>query len=158
LRSGYGELLGKKYIPLKKAYKSLVDKPQADGEKSTVKEEFDPEKFSAKVQAETFNTINEQFLDDSEFSDDFKVKVREELGRNPGKTVQSLLKNSDYLKFHLEQEQKENKTKEAAKNGTTKAGATDTEEGEMPDKFRDPHFMATEEGRKEFDEYLKKKK
>jgi len=72
LRSGYGELLGKKYIPLKKAYQEMLTKKDS----SDTKKDFDPDKFRAEVQQDTIKQFNEQFLDDSDFSDDFKVKFR----------------------------------------------------------------------------------
>lgn len=154
LRSGYGELLGKKYIPMKKAYQELL-KNNPPKDKSN---DFDPEKVREQTRADTINFLNEQALDESDYSDEFKGKIREELTRNPGKTVSSVLKNSDYLKFHKEKEDEVRRIAEAAKNGNGQNGTTKTDGGSMPDKFSDPKFMATEEGRKEFDEWSKANK
>jgi len=155
LRKGYGELLGKKYIPMKKAYQELVNDPRLKSEKP---EGFDPDKFSEKVKGETLGILNEQFLDDSDYTDEFKGKIREELGRNPGKTISFVLKNSDYLKFYKEKEDEAQRVAEAANNGNGQNGTTKMDGGNMPDKFSDPKFMATEEGRKEFDEWTKANK
>lgn len=151
LRKGYGELLGKKYIPLKKAYQELEENLNS---KSDSNKDFDPDEFRKQVQQETVSTLNEQFLEASDFSDEFKSKVREELNRNPGKPAQSILKESEYLQFYKEKEDKERKIQEASENGTGQKG-TSQDGKKMPDKFNDPKFMATPEGQKEFDEWQK---
>jgi len=155
LRSGYGELLGKRYIPLKKAYQEILSKNGNTEKKST---DFDPDKFRAEVQQDTIKQFNEQFLDDSDFSDDFKVKFRQELDRNPGKTAQSVLKNSEYLQFFRDKEAKNERNKEAANNGNNQGGSQKLDTATMPDKFNDPKYMSTEKGRKEFDEWSSSKK
>lgn len=151
LRKGYGELLGRKYIPLKKAYQNLVNDPRFKEEKG--KSDFDPEAFRKEVQVDTLNSFNEQYLDESDFSDEFKIKVKEELNRNPGKTAQFVLKNSDYLNFLKDKESGNRRAQEAANNGTGQSGSKRDGDGSIPEKFIDPKFMSTEKGRKEFDEW-----
>lgn len=156
LRSGYGELLGKKYIPLKKAYQEMLNDPRLKEEKNKQSGEFNPDEFRAQVKQDLLNEQNEMFLDDSDFSDEFKEKVRAELARNPGKTAQSVLKNSEWLQFYKEKEDKAKRNGEAANNGTSRPG-TKNADSDVPAEFNDPKYMATEEGRKAFDEWTKSK-
>lgn len=160
LRSGYGELLGKKYIPLKKAYQDVLNDPRLKEEKKAgnMPEGFDPDKFRADIERDFIKRQNEEFLDESDYSDDFKTKFREELGRNPGKSAQSVLKNSEWLKFYKDKEDKDKRNGEAAKNGTSQRGTTKTDSKAMPDEFNDPTFMATPEGQKKFDEWAAENK
>lgn len=158
LRAGYGELLGKKYIPLKKAYQELTSDPRLKDENKGVPKDFDPDKFREEVQADTVKNLNEQYLDETDYSDEFKQKIREELDRHPGKTAQSVLKNSDYLKFYKDKEDEALRVAEAANNGNGQSGTQKNDGASMPDKFNDPKFMATQEGQKEFDEWSKANK
>src|SRR5690606_19444961 len=119
------------------------------------KTELDADAIRKQAEEAAFNKINETFLDESEYSDEFKQKVRNELERNPGKTAQSLIKNSEYLQFHLEKEIAEKRAAEAASNGNgERKGAQDGSEG-MPDRFTDPTYMVTPEGQKDFEEWEK---
>lgn len=156
LRSGYGKLLGK--------YKVLrgqtPPKPKEEKKPDTKVEgqTFDPEQIRKDAEAATLKTINENFLDDSDYSDETKAKIRDSLVRNPGKTVQWVMKNDDYTKFVVNQEAEAKRAGEAAKNGTGEGRhGKSSQEGEMPDKFTDPKFMLTEEGRKEYEEWVKNK-
>lgn len=158
LRSGYGELLGKKYIPLKKAYQELSSDPRLKEESKKKNSDFDPDEFRQQIKQDLIQEQNESFLDDSGYSDDFKQKVREELGRNPGKSAQSVLNNSEYLKFFKDKEQADKRNGEAANNGSSQGGKQNLDAQDVPEKFNDPKFMATEEGRKEFDDWAKANK
>lgn len=154
LRAGYGELLGKKYIPLKQKYQELSTQINAGKDnKSLTSEEI---RNTAKEAA--FSEINDNFLDESDYSDELKGKIREELKRNPGKTALWVTKNSDFVQFHLNKELEAKKAAEAANNGNGEGLSSKTEGVNMPDKFNDPAYMITEEGRKEYAEWEKANK
>jgi hypothetical protein len=98
--------------------------------------------------------FNEEFLEDLEYSDNLKAEIRKITKLN-GVSAKAATKDS-YIQFLMDKETAERRTLEAAKNGSGERNGTNNE-GEMPSRFNDPSYMATEAGQKDYDEWASKK-
>lgn len=100
--------------------------------------------------------FDEEYLEDTDYSDNLKAEMRKVAKLNET-SVRAATKDP-YIQHLIENETKESRAAEAANNGNgEKKGAQDGSEG-MPSKFNDPTYMSTEEGQKEFDEWLASQK
>lgn len=110
---------------------------------------------SKQTEATITERFNEEFLEDSEFSDNLKAEIRK-ISKLNGVTARTATKDS-YIKHLIEKETAEKRALEAASNGNG-AGKNGQDGGDsMPAKFNDPKFMITEQGQKEYAEWEKSK-
>lgn len=155
LRSGYGELLGKKYIPLKKAYQEVLNDPRLK-EQGKENKDLDSDELRKQQEQIVAERFNEEYLEDSEFSDDIKQEIRE-WTKYKGVSAKAATK-TPHIASMIAEFEKEQRNAEAANNGTSQGGTQKVQGASMPEKFNDPKYMATEEGRKAFDEWSKENK
>lgn len=151
LRSGYGKLLGN-FKELKKGGST-----SSNPSKSAKQGDFDPEKFRIDTEAAVASRFNEEFLEESDFSDGLKAEIRKIIKLN-NVSARAAMKDP-YIKYLHDGEVASKRVAEAANNGD--GAGKSGKEGDasaMPDKFTDPKFMLTEQGRKEYEEWLASKK
>lgn len=152
LRAGYGELLGKKYIPLKKAYQEMINDPRFKQDNTASLSSDEWRKQQEQIVAERFN---EEFLEDLEYSDDIKKEIRE-WTKYKGVSAKAAVK-APHISTLISEFEKTQRNAKALNNGTGNGGAERLDGGSMPDKFLDPKYMATEKGKKDFDDWSKSK-
>ena len=152
LRSGYGELLGKKYIPLKQKYQELSTQLGANKDNKSLSPE-ETRKQQEQIGADRFN---EEFLEDSEYSDEIKGEIRD-WTKYKGVSAKVATK-SPHIAAMIQAEAEAKRNAEAANNGNGEGVGVKTEGGKMPAQFNDPKYMITEEGQKAYAEWEKANK
>jgi hypothetical protein len=144
LRSGYGKLLGK-YKVLKTAVKPVTEKPNAKTE--------DTSKHLEESIAQRFD---EEYLEDTDFTDDLKREIRKIAKLN--QTSARAATKDPYIAHLIEQANAEKRALEAANNGTDQGrGGKPNKEGEVPAKFLDAKQMIKPAVQKEYAEWLENK-
>lgn len=147
LRKGYGTLLGK--------YKGLRDggnhkKPEIKQSSDQGKKEtLTPDDIRKQSEAAVRGQLDEEYLDESDHSDEIKAVIRSEAKRL-GVSARKAEK-SEFVQFKINKEQEANRASEAAKNGSQKG-----KQGKVIDRNFVPnpsdYDLSTEEGRKQWDE------
>jgi hypothetical protein len=150
LRSGYGKLLGS----FKELKKNNPSNPAAS--KNDASGAFDVEKFRSETEASLKARFDEEFLEESDYSDSLKAEIRKITKLN---NVSARAATKDpYIKHLIDQEVQAKRTAEAANNGDGAGKSGKEGENGMPEKFTNPAFMITPEGQKEFAEWLASQK
>lgn len=104
-------------------------------------------KTTEQIVAERFN---EEYLEDSNYPDEIKAEIREWTGY---KNVSAkAAEKAPHIQAMIAEYQKEQQLKEAAENGGGK-GKGSSDDGTMPARFNDPAYMATQEGRDDYDKW-----
>ncbi len=119
------------------------------------KSDLDPESIRRQTEATVKAQFDEEFLEESDFSDTLKGELRKVAKLN-GTTVRSATKDP-YIQHLMEKESQERKIAEAAKNGGGGQKGSDTP-GVMPERFNDPSYMASPAGQKDYDDWYASKK
>lgn len=110
---------------------------------------------SKQTEAQISERFNEEFLEDSEYSDTLKAEIRK-ISKLNGVTARTATKDS-YIKHLIDKETADKRAAEAASNGNG-TGKNGQDGGDsMPAKFNDPKFMITEQGQKEYADWEKSK-
>ena len=112
------------------------------------KTEFDADAIRKQTEDTVRAQFDEEYLEDSEFSDTLKAEMRKVAKLN-GTTVRASTKDS-YIQHLMEKETQEKRIKEAANNGNGERKGTNGSGSGVPDRFTSV-YMATEEGRKDYD-------
>ena len=154
LRKGHSELQGN-YKKVRDTYKTLKEDPRLTGQE--IPKDFDPAKFSAEQEQKVAEKFNEEYLEETGYSDELKDEIRE-WSKFKSVSARSATK-APHIAVAIEKLQKEQRIQEASKNGSGQQGTSSNDSGggkaPMPDKFTDPKFMATVKGQKEYDEWTK---
>lgn len=99
--------------------------------------------------------FDEEYLEESEYSDTLKAEMRKVAKLNDS-TVRAATKDS-YIIHLIEKETEAKRISEAAKNGGGSGkGSKDNGTG-MPERFTDPSYMATSEGRQAYKDWSSSK-
>ena len=149
LRSGHGKLLGK-YKAIRGTQSTSVTP------KNEPKGDFDPEKFRNETEAALKTRFDEEFLEDSDYSDTLRAEIRK-IAKLNNVSARAATKDP-YIKHLLDAETTAKRAAEAANNGDGAGRGGQGGDGKMPEKFMDPKFMITEQGRKEYAEWEASKK
>jgi len=104
------------------------------------------------TEAQIAARFDEEFLEDSDYSDDLKSEIRK-IAKLNGVSARKATKDS-YIVHLIEKEAAEAKAQEAANNGAGSGRGGKDGGDSMPSKFTDPKFMITADGQKEYNEWL----
>jgi len=115
------------------------------------KTELDADAIRKQTEETVRSQFDEEYLEDSEYSDDLKAEMRK-IAKINGTSVRATTKDS-YIQHLMEKEAAEKRTQEAANNGGGEQKGTKGEGASIPDRFTS-EYMATEEGRKDYDDWV----
>lgn len=104
-------------------------------------------KTTEQIIAERFN---EEYLEDSSYPDEIKAEIRQWTGYKNVSAKSA--EKAPHIQSMISGYQKEQQIKEAATNGGGK-GKGSSDDGAMPARFNDPAYMATQEGRDDYDKW-----
>jgi len=153
-RTKLSKAIGQKIDWREKAKSNTQPKKQEENDSKTA-EGLDAESIRKQTEETVKSQFDEEYLEDSDYSDDLKAEMRK-IAKVNGTSVRSASKDS-YIQHLINEEKSENQSAEAANNGTgERKSGKDGSQG-MPDKFTEPTFMMTEEGQKEYEEWEKSK-
>lgn len=146
-RKKFSTVIGQK-IKYREAAKGTAKAPESKA--------LDAEAIRKQTAEDVQNRFNEEYLEDSEFSDEIKAEIRE-WTKFKGVSAKAATK-APHIATMIAEHKKELKNQEAAENGSgARQSGKDGAEG-MPDKFMDPRYMSTPEGQKAYDEWEKSHK
>lgn len=150
-RSKFSKVVGQK-IKWRDAAKKSEPKSQDEGTGKTLTAEEIRKQTEADIQAR----FNEEFLEESDFSDAIKSEIRDFAKfKNISARKAS---QAAHIKSMIDAEKKNKRNDEAGENGNGEGpSGKDKSEG-MPKEFNDPKYMMTEEGRQAYDAWEKGKK
>jgi hypothetical protein len=114
------------------------------------KTELDADAIRKHTEEAVTQRFDEEFLEESDFSDTLKAEMRK-IAKINGTSDRATQKDS-YIQHLMEKEAQEKRTQEAANNGSGERKGTKGEGGGVPDRFT-AAYMATEEGRKDYDSW-----
>ncbi len=100
--------------------------------------------------------FDEEYLEDSEYSDNLKVEIRK-IAKLNNVSARAATKDS-YIKHLLDGEAAAKRAAEAANNGDGAGKGGQEGDDKMPEKFMDPKFVISEDGRKQNAEWEASKK
>ena len=134
-------------IGAKIKYREQLQGFNQKSEQSQPKVEKADSKTTEQIVAERFN---EEYLEDSNYPDEIKAEIRNWTGY---KNVSAkAAEKAPHIQVMIGEYQKEQQLKEAAENGGGK-GKSSSDGGGMPARFNDPAYMATQEGRDDYDKW-----
>lgn len=121
--------------------------PSAEDKSKT---ELDAETIRKQQEAIVAERFNEEYLEDSDFTDEIKQEIRE-YAKYKGISAKAASK-VPHIATMIEQAEQEKRTQEAANNGSGEQKGVNGGGQGVPDRFT-AAYMATEEGRKDYDEW-----
>lgn len=133
---------------------------ELNGFKSTSSDDTEPkgktkDSATGTVEAKIRAELNEEYLDEVDYSDEIKSAIREWSSFKNVSAKKATL--APHIKIQIDAWEQEKRNLEASKNGSG-TGMTGSETGVMPSKFTDPKFMSTEEGRKAYSKWVSSQK
>lgn len=151
-REKLSKAIGQKIDWREKAKQSNTQPEKQSGEEKD-SQPLDVEAIRKETEATVRQQLDDEFLEESDYSDKLKEEMRK-VAKINGTSVRAVVKDS-YIQHLVEGEQSEQRAAEAANNGTGERRSGTDAGSEMPDKFNDPAFMSSEEGQKEYSEWEK---
>lgn len=142
---------------LSKAIKQKIDwrtkaqgtpPPKPDAPKPDAAKPLDAEEIRKQTEAATRGALDEEYLEDSDFSDEIKAAIREEAKRT-GVSARKAAK-SEFVVFKLDKEKKAKAADEAAHNGPRRGTKTGTTIDASTPLNPADYDLSTPEGRKQW--------
>lgn len=117
---------------------------------------LDADGIRKQTETQLSDRFNEEYLEDSDFSDNLKTEIRK-ISKLNNVSARKATKDP-YIMHLIEQEKAAKRAAEAATNGNGNGRNGQDDGGSMPAKFNDPAYMITEEGQKDYDTWSKSRK
>ena len=135
-------------IGTKIKYREQLSQFKSSTANNQPKVENDADAIRKQQEAIVAERFNEEYLEDSDFSDNIKQEIRE-WTKYKGVSAKAASK-APHIATMIDAFAKEQQLKEAAQNGGGSKGGAKTGDTGVPDRFT-AAYMATEEGRKDYD-------
>lgn len=128
-----------------------LDKSKPDQSKTALDADSIRKQTEQTVKAQ----FDEEYLEESEYSDTLKAEMRKVAKLNDS-TVRAATKDS-YIIHLIEKETEAKRISEAAKNGGGGGKGSKDNGAGMPERFTDPSYMSTSEGRQAYKDWSSNK-